>query len=297
MANSNKEIGGFTDQELKQAFWLAAHKEQIIKIITFTLLLLSVVFWGITIFGLVKYFIIDGPKSAALEQSLKYDYVDYSYWREAHKPKDLSFSGVQIFSLGANRYDLVVKTVNDNPNWAVKKIKYKFNFSGRVVEEIKETFILPGETKYLIDLGVDSDIPASNVAFEVEEVKWQRVQDYSALKDRALNFEISNTNFAYAGELQIGGKANFSKTSFTFRNNTVYNFWEMGFYVVLHQGAGISGINYIVKNYIDAGSGYNIDVLWHQNTGRPDKVEVIPEVNILDPAVYRPIQGGTGEVK
>jgi hypothetical protein len=297
MVSPSSEIGGYTEQDIKKALWWATHKTTILKIITFILLLLGVALWGYTLYGVVRYFFIDWSAQKRLENGLVYDYIDYEYFREKNKPQNLVFSGVQIYPLGGNRYDLVVKAENVNPNWAVVSIQYDFNFSGKPRDEVKENFILPGQTKYLIDLGVTSDKPLSNVSFELKNIKWRRVTNFQEFQNQALNFTISNTKFTSSSELNANKTSSFSKTNFSVKNNTAYNFWSVGFYIILHQGPSITGINYIVKDYIDSGGEYDLEVTWYQKVGRPDKIEIIPDVNVLEEKVFRLQAGGAGEVK
>lgn len=290
------KIGGFTGRELKSAYWWVTHKTLIIKIITGFLVVACVGLWGYTLYGATRYFIIDWPAEQRLMAGLGREYIDYQYWREKNRPKDLIFSGIQIFPLSDERYDFVVKVENLNKNWAVTSLQYSFNFTNQERETIKEIFVLPEEIKYLLDLGVTAKTGVGDLNLEIKNIKWRRVPNFAGQKEEMMNFEISQPEFISARQLGLE-KLKISQTKFTVTNKSLYNFWEIGYYVILYQGSEIIGINYIVKDIFNFGDKQEVEVVWFQNLSRPTLTEVIPDVNILDPEVFRPAEGGVGELK
>lgn len=296
MAPRDAEIEGFTSKELKRAYWWITHRDLILKIVKVSLIILNVCFWGYTVYGLTKYFFLDWQEEKNLEAGLTANYIDYSYWREKNKPQDLQLSGIQVFQLNGSRYDFLVQVVNPNANWAVNYIQYSFVFPGQKSETSKETFILPGQTKYLVNLGVDVTERLADVSLAVKNIKWQRVSNYQAWEKEALNLTIADAKFTSSEELKIG-KLPISKTSFKVRNNSSYNYWSSSFYVLLYQGSRIIGVSYLTKDYFDSGQVQNFEVTWFQNLSSPDRIEVIPDINILDKAVFRPVTSGAGEAK
>ncbi len=297
MNNPNQKIDGFTGKELKEAYWFATHKDLIVRIITIILVLICVTFWSVTVYGLIRYFFIDWASDQQMRYQLTSELIDYDYFRQKNQPHQLSVSGVQIFSLGNNRYDFAARIDNQNEKWAIESLKYYFVFGGQEERRIKETFILPNENKYLIDLGVESVSRVGDVKLVIESVDWRRIDnDFAAYRDEALNFEFTDVEFVSGRELKIQNIP-LSKTLFTMKNNGPYNFWEGGFYILLYRGNGLVGINYIVRQYIDSGMKENVDVTWYQTLSAPTTVEVIPDINILDSGVFRPIEAGSGELK
>jgi len=293
------KIGGYSESDLKKAYWWVSHRLLIYKIIKIALVVLCVFLWGWTLWGLTKYFLLDWNKQADVEANLGANYIDYKYWAEKNKPKDFVYSSIKIFDIGGGRYDFFVMVKNPNDRFAITSLKYKFNFNNRKDENIKETFILPGQTKYLVDLGVSTEGSPSTVALEVLDIKWQRLpslQDYQAYEKKALDFVVSDEVFSTSRDLGFSDRP-ISKTLFKVKNNSPYNYWNVGFYVLLYNGSEVRAVNYIVSDNFDSGVTKDFDLTWYENMGTPDRIEVQPDINILDNSVFRPLEAGSGEAK
>lgn len=287
MIPKDSEIGGFTGQELSEAYWWVTHKAEIFKAIVVALIFVNVGFWGYTVYGLTRYFIIDYSAQQRLEAGLAAPSIDYAYWRAKNQPKQLEISSVQSFSLGSGRYDFWAEVQNPNEHWTVSELSYAFNLAdGTVVE--KTTFVLPGQSKYLLALGVTSS-RSSVAGLQIRNIKWRRVQKFAVYQEKALNFTISETKFLSSQELKIKTNLPFSKTSFKVVNNSAFNYWEVGFYVLLKNGPNIVGINYISTRDFFSGASKTLEVSWYQKMSTPDSVMIVPDLDILNPAVFRPV--------
>ncbi|MFA6533870.1 MAG: hypothetical protein WCT37_01715 [Patescibacteria group bacterium] len=295
MDSPKANIGGFTGRELAGAYWWVTHRELVHKVLVGFLIFLNVIFWGYALYGLTRYFLVDWNRRQALLRDAGRDYVNYQYWREQNQPAPLAFSGIQILPLGEGRYDLAVSVANNNPLWAVTSLQYSFDFANREKPAIREAWFLPGESKYLVDLGVAAKFIPNDINFKINAIKWQRVGDIAAKQAEALNFVISDIKFQSADELKAG-KLPISKTSFKVTNNSPYNYWAFNYYILLYSGSRLVGINYLTHDYLDSGETVALEANWFGALSRPDKVEVVPNINILDRSVFRPLTG-EGESK
>ncbi|MFA5076693.1 MAG: hypothetical protein WC480_04760 [Patescibacteria group bacterium] len=297
MPTPEQNVHGLTEKELKISLWLVTNKILLLKLLKVFLVILNIVIWGYVVYNLVDFYLISWTKDEALRRELTISYIDYNGLRQLNRPRDLVISSVDSFDLGNDRYDFMARVTNPNPNWDVVSIKYVFNFAGREEDKDKETFILPGDEKYLVDLGVYSQRAPANLSLKIEEVRWQRVHQYQELKDQVLNFTIFDVRFVPPKELP-GGRVPVAQTQFSVKNRSAYNFWEVGYYIILWRGPKIVGVNYVLINEdFSSQTVKNLEVNWYQRLSSVDKVEVIPEINVLDPDAYRQERAGVGEVQ
>ncbi|MBI5621999.1 hypothetical protein HY933_04010 [Candidatus Falkowbacteria bacterium] len=297
MDNPNQEISGFTGIELHEAYWWVTHRALLHRVVVVALVVICLALWGLTLWGLVRYWLIDWAPYQQQQQELATPLINYGYFRQKHAPRAVEISGVQVLPLGNNRYDFAAEMSNPNTEWAISSLRYVFTFSGQAERQVKETFVLPGQHKYLIDLGVESLSRVGDVRLVIEDLTWRRVAaDFAAYQASALDFAISDVKFVSAGELKSQNLP-VSKTRFTVKNNSPYNYWEGGFYILLYRGPGLVGINYLVQQYLDSGAAVNMDVSWYQHVSTPDRVEVVPDINLFNPGIFRPIEAGSGELK
>ncbi|MEK7139117.1 MAG: hypothetical protein AAB817_00260, partial [Patescibacteria group bacterium] len=244
--------------------------------------------WGVTLYGAARYFIVDGPKHerylAALAGPMP---IDTARWHARHQPAPLAFSNVRVEALGNQRYDLFVEVQNPNDAWTIDELRYDFrwNDQAKVVEE--STFILPGQKKYLIALGVESATTPTAVRLEVLKQRWHRVTNYQVTAAEKLALDISAPEFVPAEK--ITGRAAIAKTRFTVTNNSAYGFWQVGFFIGLYQGQRLAALNYVVQTGLESLERRTIEVNWYQPLANPTRIEVLPDVNILYPGVFKPM--------
>ncbi|MFA5358928.1 MAG: hypothetical protein WC310_03880 [Patescibacteria group bacterium] len=295
---SNQQINDFTEKELKISYWYVAHQAQMLAIVKILLIALCVIFWGYVFYGTINYFFIDQVRFDRAMSQLTAGYGTarlQDFWR----PVQLELSDIKVMSSGANRYDFLVFAFNANKNWAVASIKYYFTYNGQqeagIEPKIYEAFILPGQEKYLFDFGVEFSARPTNVGFEVVSIGWKHISNFEQLAAEKSLFTVSDIQFVEPSNTDSG--INISKTKFKVRNDSVFNYWEMGFYILLYRGSDLAAINYVVLPGLASGESREAETLWYQNLSTPSKTEVIPDVDILNEKVFRQIEGGSGEKK
>lgn len=277
-----------TEKQLKFATWYVEHKMLLKKILIGFLIALSVVFWGYGLYGLINYYFIEAPRFSRTLRELSRS-VDYSVIRARLEPKSLELGTVSIISAGKDEYDLVVKIFNSNPVWRVE-FSYNFIVDGKDLPS-KKGFVLPGEEKFLLDLGVESKIKPRQANLEISDLAWRRIdaheiQNYASFRDERLNFVFEEVKFLPA---VIRDKIATSRVSFNVRNATAYSYWDVGFYIFLYRGTSLAGVNYITLEEFVSGQTRPVEVSWFEPLASVTQVKIIPEVNIFDPRVYMPV--------
>ncbi|MFH1173168.1 MAG: hypothetical protein V1692_01400, partial [bacterium] len=196
----------------------------------------------------------------------------------------------------SDRYDFFAQIKNPNQEWYVASFDYRFILSSGSTE-VRQGFLLPEEGKYLMDLAVETK-GASQARLEIRNIEWRRVNkhqipDYQAFYQEHFNFELADIAFTSAGQSAAGT----GQVDFNIINRTAYNFWNVGFQVLLYNGRQIAGVNYISLEQLLAGENRPVHVYWYEKLPNISQVEIIPEADIFDSKVYMQIEGGIGELK
>jgi len=179
------------------------HKKQITISVVFVLILILI--------GMGFYFLLK-PKPTCLDKiknqgeegtdcggpcELCYPYSDIKVnWEKVIKKED-------------NKYDLVAKIENPNPNLGTENLNYKFelkNNAGQVVKSVESaTFILPNSTRYIIEPNIESNEAIASVNLipeKVEKSSWQQLKDYQSpdlfVKDKNVTTANQNNYFIEA---------------------------------------------------------------------------------------------------
>jgi len=140
----------------------------------------------------------------------------------------------EFFKIGGrNIYDAVAYIKNSNTEYGASSIVYEFDFLGKGGEVLRkvsgETFILPNESKYIIESGIEMPtIPESSSAqsmnFSIREVNWQRL---AAFSPASLN--IDNTDFKREDSVPA------NRFSGVVNNTSSYNLKNVEVHVVLYK--------------------------------------------------------------
>lgn len=90
-----------------------------------------------------------------------------------------------------DNYDLMAEIKNPNKDWGIESVGYRFNLYDRNEELIgfKEgsIYVLPQETKYIIDQKFYSTAIPRRVELELKEINWRRLKDFDDLELRIRN--------------------------------------------------------------------------------------------------------------
>jgi len=288
-----------SQQELKWSYWFVIHRDLLKKIFIGFLIAINALLWGYSVYTLLRVWVIDGNSYNLHLSILPDNLVNFVGLRSENEPRDIVISKINIISSGQGRYDLAALVSNSNKDFAAESFDYQFIISGAETKTYRG-FILPNEEKYLADLSVDSKTRPARADLKISNIQWRRitpheVSDIENFKSSRLNFEIKNIEYNPSSTSGLGEKLPVSTVSFDVYNNTAYNYWEVGFYILLHRGASIGGINYIAATELKAGETRYLEARWFEPLPASTQVEVRPVLNILDSSVYMKFEGRTGE--
>ncbi|PIS05617.1 MAG: hypothetical protein COT81_00005 [Candidatus Buchananbacteria bacterium CG10_big_fil_rev_8_21_14_0_10_42_9] len=268
--------------QLKLSYWYITHKIQLRKIlmvvlIIFDILIFSFVFWSI----INLYFITYNDHQLVL-RSLSQDLIDYKSFREAYAPVPLQIVGVRVITSSSGESDILVRVKNPNFKLAVSKVDYKIFADGAEVAS-GSTFVLPDTEKFFAGYNVANLARNADIQLQLEKVNWRRVDNYEAIAAERLRFEIIDTEYIPPNNSSIAGRLPVSIAQAEVRNNSAFNYWQVGFFTAVYSGQELVGVNYSTVEPFRSGETKLIEARWFSLLGNISQIEVILDVNILDP--------------
>lgn len=195
--------------------------------------------------------------------------------------KDLRTEWVKIVKYKEGSYDLAARVENQNPNFGLAQFKYTFKIfdgAGNVLKEKSgSSFILPGQSKYLIE---------NNLVLEKNPGRAELFIEKSALSDwqktdiQAPNLFVKNKEFK-SWENVSGA----SRASGVLKNSSVYNLDSVWISIILFDAEkNIIGLSQTRARTVLADEERYFSVSWLAPFSKEVKsLEMIPETNILSP--------------
>jgi len=274
-----------SEKQLNWGYWFVTHKIALRRILSVFLIVFSAATLGFSGYYLALD-IMNAPVREADLVALVKSGLNPAV-AAAQAPKALSLSNVQII-VAQGKYDFI-GTVNNPNQYFAARFTYRFT-GGAVATPPADEFVLPGEQKFIMQLGVVSATRPSNASLEILTTSWQRIDrhqypDWSDFAAEHLNFPISD--ISYVPEIELDSdKPPIGKTSFTITNDTGYGYYGIRALVVMYRGPAIVAVNSTTFDSLRPSGSLSGEVTWYENYGAVTSIKVFPEVDILNDASY-----------
>jgi hypothetical protein len=278
-----------SEKQLNWGYWFVTHKIMLRRILSAVLIVFSVATLGFSGYSLALD-IMNAPLREADLVALVKSGLNPAVVA-AQAPKALSLSNVQII-VTQGKYDFI-GTVNNPNQYFAARFAYRFT-GGSFATTPENEFILPGEQKFVMQLGVASATRPSNASLEIMTTSWQRIDrhlypDWSDFAAQHLNFPISD--ISYVPEIELDkDKPPIGKTSFTITNDTGYGYYGIRAMVVMYRGPAIVAVNSTTFDSLRPNESLSGEVTWYENYGAVTSIKIFPEVDILNNASFIRVQ-------
>jgi len=287
MPNINGQPGRISNLKLKASYWYVTHKIQLKQGLIVSLIALSIMFYGFSLYRGAMILLVEDKAS---EQNLAYlpaDFIDYQYFHQANKPKELRVLGFEAIGGRDGQYDFVAKIGNSNEKWIAEAVTIQLISHQDVMAE-KVVFVYPQTEKYVAFFGQEVNGPTP--ALKIDKVDWQRYLEFENFAQPRLKFAISDIDFQSARESGIRGELPVSVLNFKMANDTGYSYWSVGVQMILLSGSKVVGANYLALDQFISQETREVEMRWYESLGGVSQVEILPEVDILDPTSYMPVE-------
>ncbi len=185
-------------------------------------------------------------------------------------------------------YDLAARIRNPNQNYGTGELPYRFElFDDRnnlIGHYDGRTFILPNQTKYLVQIKVPSQGIVKRVALAFGEIKWLKLSDYQPPQ-----LVINNKEYHLLGNAGLGyGQARavlINKSSFDYENVEVD-------ILLFDKSDNLIALNRTEVNALLSDQERDFTVTWFKEIiGQVALVEIEAETNIFDPNNFLSTKG------
>lgn len=275
MPEIQSSSSGLSDTQLKWSYFFVSNKLLLRKILIVILILINCGLWGYSIVGF-SFWALDYQRLSNQTNGLLYSPSSVLSSIESMKPQPLNVSDIQSFGGDNNRFDLMSEVVNPNTDWLAE---FDYAFIDNASTTKYPGFALPGQRKILLALAQDS----ASARLEISNIKWTKITGFAAIKNNHDRFLLENDTFIPAAK-----KGDPSRVKFSLTNQSPYSYWEAGIVVFLYSGSSIAAVNYITIPQFMSESKRDIELNWTRALPNIDSIEIIPEINYLNPANIMP---------
>lgn len=194
--------------------------------------------------------------------------------------KPLEIVKTYFFPVRDNFYDGLVRVRNLNLRHGAGVFSYTFRlFDGQgkeIGQKTGKSFILPGQSKYIIEPLIEAAGNPARINFSLSEIKFEQLKDFG-------DFKLNVKNKSYSKTSTEAGEIGFSKAEGVVFNDTSYDLDMVGVNVVLI-GANNSpvAVNRTEMRTLTAGEERYFKVIWFSPfAGEVKNIEVEPETNVF----------------
>ncbi len=165
---------------------------------------------------------------------------------------------------GPGKTDALVSVRNPNDEAGASSFRYRIEVVGKNGETVARegaSFILPQETKYLLEIGIPI-VDAESIRAVFSEYRWERFTGYQEKPP----FSVLNRRYE-----QVSSGTGFGRAFGIVRNDSTFDFRTIAIKVILRDANGKAiAFNRTVQNTMKSGESREFDLLWP--TGFPGTV-------------------------
>lgn len=278
-----ESVGGVSGQQLRLSQWWLDHRDQVRKTLIGVFAAFDATLIGIGAWGFTDWLALGGIREErAIRQMTGASYGQFP----ATVLEEVQIGAPIVLPADTGKVDILTSVENRNANfWA--ELQYRLVVGGAELP-LRAAFVLPGQAKYLVELSA-STADGSTAEVRVERRIWHRVVtagglDPRSFADTRLNIQGENAVYTPSDPLATSPS---SSAAFTLANHTAFSFYDVGVLVLLYRGDAIVSVNRIQVDQLPAGARKPVEIFWYQSLPQVTKVEVVPDINIYDPGVYR----------
>lgn len=293
-----EDTEGLSTKRLNFGLWFVEKRKYLRLSVIIALIIISATSWSYTIYSFAYYFtrgvhedelLVEGIVQSSL---IGHDYV------KSVSAKDLIFSPLRILKTN-DKYDILAQIKNPN-------VKHWGNFAYCFLDKGKEfacanSFIYPGTEKYLLALAQDLTSSPTDIKLVIKDMTWRRinrrVNNWDKFYNEHMGIYTQDIKFTPNNSNNISENIRLSSLEFTAVNKSAFNYWAVNFNILFYNNNSLVGVNrYSIFEFL-SGATERVEMNWAGSFSRANKIEVIPEVDILNDDNYIKYEGGIGEEK
>jgi hypothetical protein len=216
--------------------------------------------------------------------------------------RDISVKWAKFVEDGENNYDLVAKISNDNENWGISLVDYKFNIyskEGKVINTVSgKSYIMPkgflksSNSRYIIENNFKTYEDIEKVSLELYNFNWCEVKNLRELPE--LDVEIIRIINKDHGFIENGEE--FYYVFGVTENISKYSFFKVDINIVIFDDYGeLVAVGKTNQWTLKSGAGWEFKIFWTSPFSEAiGIVDYEAQTNVFDIGNFMDVYG-TGE--
>lgn len=282
---SFRDETGLSTRQLDWGLWFIRHRKKTVVAAVWLLGLLGAATIAYSLYSVGHYFIVGRAQDLEL-----YKELNAPVGRpEGITELPLSYGSPAVYPASGNRYDIAVAVTNPNER-GTAYFSYYFTLGDQKIGQTN-SFILPGETKYLLALGQTlpgvGSMPGLMIEnYSVKRIDSHQISDWEAYRRSHLDLQIENATYVPGSQSGLSEKISVGELDFTVTNRSPYGYQDARFIILLKSGDAVVGVgDYHMQNF-RSGETRTPQLLWPGTLPSVTTIEIIPDIDILDPNIY-----------
>lgn len=227
----NRAENNFTNEQLKESYWIVAHKDRVFRIARRAAIGIEAALIAAVLVQFAGYVWYAANRHERIVRPL----IALANYRfpviSLEQPRIISQGAIDR---GTGSFDIYAVLENPHTNWRADA-NIVFTFQDAVLPSVRAT-LLPGERKYVLRLGV-SGSAASSAQARVEGIAWTRVSEKEKNKIQTVKNALRVSDFELrSGRTESGTIIPGTRLRFTMENTGVYALSDIRVPVVVKHG-------------------------------------------------------------
>lgn len=285
-----KDLSGLSMKKLSWGMWYIENKNNLISARNLILGFIGGVCWlyFIYVFGL---YAVSGLKhDNEMIGDIFENIPSHQYFLALAAVRPV-ISPVKVYDSQSGKYDFSIKISNPNPDFAAI-VEYHLESRGGSFAFSKD-FILPDQSKYFTHLGEELAFFPQATNLIVDRIAWERINPHKYgiwqryRGEHLDNLKVEDVNFSAASRLLTSSDSpDMGSLTFSVSNKTPYNYRKASFIILFKGAGGLIGVNKYTMDNLDSESRRDISMSMPDLTSNVTSIEIIPDIDILDPENY-----------
>lgn len=287
------DLSGISVKNLNFGLWWVQNSKNVKRISFTVLIIIGALSWLYTMSSYGYYLAVgmakDNQMIAEMTQQTKtiHDYVI------ANAPRDLAIGDLQIVRLN-DQIDLFAPVTNPNEHYYAS-LSYDILSAEQVIYHSND-FILPGETKSIMALGLKPADVSGNLQIRIGATSWRRIDnheiaDWPAFRDNRIDFGIEGAQYRPANDSGLSEIVNLGQIEFNVTNNTAYNYNNLPLQVFLKSYDRVVGLTIAHLDGFASGEKRVVRINFPGLSGSVDQIDIVPDIDITRTDIYDKFTG------
>lgn len=284
--NNFIDVDGISTKSLSFGLWYVKHRHAFFMASVWALSILATVLWVYSLY-FFGYYLLVGMKSDRVNNQIN---TENPLAVEQRKLlSNVNYGFIQAVSLGKDSYSFIGEFTNNNSgNWPI--FDYYFLIGDQQYAG-GTSFAMPGEKRFITGLVEDVSETPTAVKLIITNFRWNKIDrhliaDWQTYENDRLDFLVRDKKFTNAGQSSLSDRLSINTLSFNITNRTAYSYREAPLQIILYSGSEVVYVkNYIINNF-KSKDREDISLTIVGDLPNINRVEILPDVNILDETNY-----------